>query len=110
MISREEIQAFVDEVVKRFRPAKVILFGSYACGTPTEDSDVDLMVVMRHRGSAPLKAARIMLDCVHNFPLDLLVRSPAQLRARLKLGDTFMREIQTKGFVLHEGDHARKGR
>ena len=109
MISREEIQKFVDQVVERFRPSKVILFGSYAYGTPTEDSDVDLMVVMRHRGAAPAKAARIMVDCAHNFPMDLLVRSPAELRRRVEMGDTFMREIATKGIVLHEGNHSRMG-
>ena len=51
MVSREQIQAFVDQVVRRFRPARVILFGSYAYGDPTEDSDVDLMVIMHHGGS-----------------------------------------------------------
>jgi predicted nucleotidyltransferase len=45
MISRRAIQAFVDQVVRRFRPAKVILFGSHANGLATEDSDVDLMLI-----------------------------------------------------------------
>ena len=43
MVSRKHIQAFVDQVVRRFRPGKVILFGSYAYGHPSDDSDVDLM-------------------------------------------------------------------
>jgi hypothetical protein len=50
MISRDKIQMFVDQVVERFQPRKVILFGSYAHGNPTEDSDVDIMLVMPHRG------------------------------------------------------------
>jgi predicted nucleotidyltransferase len=49
MISRDDIRTFVDQVVTHFRPSRVILFGSYAYGHPTVDSDVDLMVVMPHR-------------------------------------------------------------
>lgn len=46
MITREDIQATCDDIVCEFAPLQVILFGSYAYGTPTEDSDVDLLVVM----------------------------------------------------------------
>ena len=48
MISRKDIQATCDDIVREFAPLQVILFGSYAYGTPTEDSDVDLLVVMGH--------------------------------------------------------------
>ena len=46
MVTREDIQATCDDIVREFAPLQVILFGSYAYGTPTEDSDVDLLVVM----------------------------------------------------------------
>ena len=46
MVSQQEIQATCDDIVREFAPLQVILFGSYAYGTPTEDSDVDLLVVM----------------------------------------------------------------
>ena len=46
MVTREEIQATCDDIVREFAPLQVILFGSYAYGTPTEDSDVDLLVVL----------------------------------------------------------------
>lgn len=109
VISRNEIQVFVDDVVDQFRPAKVILFGSYAYGNPTSDSDVDLLVIMRHRGPAPKVAARIMLVCPHDFPVDLLVRSPVEIQSRIRIGDRFLGEIMTKGIVLHESNNARMG-
>jgi predicted nucleotidyltransferase len=109
MISRGDIQAFVDDVVRRFRPGKVILFGSHAYGEPGEDSDVDLMLVMAHRGSSARKATEIRLACPRAFPLDLLVRTPAEVERRLKMGDSFLREITSKGIVLHEGDDAGMG-
>ncbi|HWE02991.1 MAG TPA: nucleotidyltransferase domain-containing protein [Tepidisphaeraceae bacterium] len=105
MIPREQIQAFVDQVVRRFRPARVILFGSYAYGCPTEDSDVDLMVIMR-RGSGASAATRIRLACPRSFPMDLIVRTPAEIRRRIRMGDSFLKEVTSKGIVLHENEHA----
>jgi predicted nucleotidyltransferase len=101
MVSRKEIQEFVDRVARRFRPAKVILFGSYAYGRPTEDSDVDLMVIMPHRGSSAEAATRIRLACPRDFPMDLLVRAPAEVRRRLRSGDMFLDEVTTKGIALY---------
>ena len=49
MVSREAIQKYADAIAREFRPEKIILFGSHAYGEPTEDSDVDLMVVMPFR-------------------------------------------------------------
>lgn len=46
MVTREEIQATCDDIVREFAPLQIILFGSYAYGTLSEDSDVDLLVVM----------------------------------------------------------------
>jgi uncharacterized protein len=110
MISREEIQAFVDQVVRRFRPVAVILFGSFANGNATEDSDVDLMVVMPHRGSGARTATQIRLACPRAFPMDLIVRTPAEVRRRVKGKDPFLCEVTSKGIVLHETRNARVGR
>jgi predicted nucleotidyltransferase len=109
MISREEIQAFVDQVVERFRPSKVILFGSYAYGKPNADSDVDLMVVMRHRGSNLQAAGKIRLACPRKFAMDLIVQSPAKVRGRIKRGDVFMNEVISRGVVLYDGEYSRVG-
>ena len=107
MITRAEIQRFVDDVIARFSPRQVFLFGSYAYGKPTRDSDVDLMVVIPHNDPAPQLAARIMLACEHHFPLDLIVRSPKELRRRLVMGDSFLSEVTSKGILLHEAVDAR---
>jgi predicted nucleotidyltransferase len=110
MISREEIQAFVDEVVRLFRPAAVILFGSHAYGQPTKDSDVDLMIVMPHRGPSAAAATQIRLAVPRSFPLDLIVRSPTEVRRRLRMGDQFLRDVTSNGIILHESSRARVGR
>jgi predicted nucleotidyltransferase len=102
MITRRQIQEFADKVAREFRPRKIILFGSYAYGCPTEDSDVDLLVIMPFRGRANKKAVEIDLRVRRSFPMDLLVRTPAKVRQRVKLGDWFMREILEKGKVLYD--------
>ncbi len=45
MITNENIKTVVDRIVSGFRPQKIILFGSYANGVPTKDSDLDLLIV-----------------------------------------------------------------
>src|SRR5438034_5271952 len=67
------IQKIVQQIVDRFHPQKVILFGSYAYGKPTEDSDVDLLVVME-TDENPMHVAGLISAAVdHLFPLDILV-------------------------------------
>jgi uncharacterized protein len=103
MVERAKIRSFCDAVAKQFRPRKIILFGSYAYGTPTEDSDVDLLVVMnrtRYRGER--MSLRIRLALQRDFPMDLLVRTPAEISKRLRWGDCFMQEIIEKGKVMYE--------
>lgn len=102
MIERKRIKGFVDEVVRHFQPERVVLFGSHAYGRPHPDSDVDLLVIMRHKGSGAVQAARIRQRVRSAFPLDLLVRTPREIRQRVRMGDGFIREILEKGQVLHE--------
>jgi predicted nucleotidyltransferase len=106
MTKLKTIRSFCNQVAAEFRPQKIVLFGSYAYGTPTEASDVDLLVIMPHRGSAVRQAVEIEMKVRAPFPLDLLVRSPEKLRKRLALGDWFMWETLQKGLVLYEGAHA----
>ena len=107
MVERASIRRFCNEVAKRFRPRKIILFGSYAYGKPTEDSDVDLLVVMnRTRQRGERMSVRIRLALQRDFPMDLLVRTPAEITKRLRWGDCFMQEIIEKGKVMYEATDA----
>jgi predicted nucleotidyltransferase len=103
MVELKEIQALSDRIAEEFDPERIILFGSYAYGTPTPDSDVDLLVVLPFEGKPWRVASEIRGRTKPCFPLDLLVRSPEQLRHRLKIKDSFMGEIMQKGKVLYEG-------
>ncbi len=102
MTQRKAIRHFVADLASKFRPDRVVLFGSRAEGTAMANSDVDLLVVMPHRGPAALQAAKIREAIPAPFPLDLIVRSPRKIQQRLKLGDSFLRGILNRGEVLYE--------
>jgi len=101
-----KIQAVAETIADKFHPTKIILFGSYAYGSPTDESDVDLLVIMKTRLHPPEQAViiRQALDCP--FPMDLLVRTPEQIEERLRWGDCFVQEVVSRGQVLYEADHA----
>jgi predicted nucleotidyltransferase len=95
------IRRFAREVAERFKPDKIILFGSHAYGTPHEASDVDILVVMPARNELDMEV-RISLAIDPPFALDIDVRTPKTLAWRLREGDCFLREITSKGKVLYE--------
>jgi predicted nucleotidyltransferase len=99
------IRAYARQVAEHFRPEKVILFGSYAYGTPHADSDVDILVVMPARNQID-QAIRIDRVIDPPFPLDLIVRTPKSMAWRLAEGDSFLTEIVSKGKVLYEASDA----
>ncbi len=104
-VPRAAIRKYVRQVVEKFHPQKVILFGSHAYGRPHEDSDVDLLVVMPAKNMVNA-AVRIRWEVPAPFPMDLLVRTPEFVAQRLALGDWFMREVLEQGLVLHDAADA----
>ena len=98
----QQITDIVEQIVVKFQPEKIILFGSFANGTANEESDVDLLVVMEYRGSSRKQAVKILTAIEYHIPLDLMVRSHKQLRQRIEAGDFFIKEILDKGKVVYE--------
>jgi len=105
MVAINEIENLAAQIARRFKPERIILFGSHAYGTSTPDSDVDILVVMPHNGDPLGKAVEIRCAIDRNFSLDVLVRSPDELQWRLAENDWFTREIVEKGRVLHQTEH-----
>jgi len=95
------IRQFARQVAERFKPEKIILFGSHAYGTPHEDSDVDILIVMATRNQLD-QAFKIHSTLLPPFPLDIIVRTPADMKWRLDEGESFHTEVVTKGKVLYE--------
>ena len=105
MIAMDSIQALVERIVQAYHPERIVLFGSYAYGTPTVNSDVDLLVVLPFEGKGSRKALEILNTLEPEFSVDLLVRTPEQVRQRLAWNDFFLREVIEKGKILYEATH-----
>jgi predicted nucleotidyltransferase len=102
MVAMDRIEQLGCDIGREFRPQRVLLFGSYARGTATADSDVDLLVILPFEGKSVEKSVEIRLKLRPSFPLDLLVRTPEKVRERLAMGDDFMREVLEQGKALYE--------
>ena len=105
MINRQKIQTFINEIGRKFQPEKILLFGSYAYGEPSYDSDVDILVIISFEGRNPEKATEIWLATKPDFPVDVVVRKPEEISQRLELGDPFISEIIHNGVSLYESDN-----
>ena len=102
MVPMDTIEEFGRLVGREFGAERVILFGSYAKGTVTDDSDVDLLVIGPFEGRSVDKSVEIRMKLRPGFPMDLLVRTPEKVRQRIDMGDGFIREILEEGKVLYE--------
>ena len=105
MIAVEQIEEFAQRIGEEFHPERIFLFGSYANGVPTRDSDVDILVVLPHNTRGHRVATQIRGRVRPPFPLDLLVRTPEEVEKRIEMGDDFIRDIVEEGRVLYEGHH-----
>jgi uncharacterized protein len=104
------IRSIVQHIAQRFDPAQIVLFGSYAYGRPTAESDVDLLVVM----DKPVDEMDTMIEIAKSLPIlafgiDVIVHSRKTLERRKKLGDWFLLEVTRKGKVLYERTDQRMG-
>lgn len=102
------IRRYARAIVEQFHPDKIILFGSHAYGTPHPDSDVDILVVIPARNQRDM-ALKIRSSLEAPFPMDLIVRTPNNMKWRLEAGDWFLRDIVAQGKVLYEPPDAGVG-
>jgi len=107
MIAMTDIKRYCDEIAVACRPQRIILFGSYAYGKPTEDSDVDVLVVLPKKRRVMRDAAvKIRLKVDADFPVDVLVRGESEVERRVRQKDLFMTRITNEGKVMYEAVHA----
>lgn len=102
MVAFNDITDFSRRVAEAFAPEKIILFGSHAYGAPTDDSDVDLLVIMPFEGKWLYKSVEILTRLDPEFPIDLITRRPEEVESRYKSGDPLICDAMNRGKVLYE--------
>lgn len=100
----ETLPSAIERIVSELKPEKIILFGSYAYGNPTPDSDVDLLVIMKTKAKEIDRYLAVSnLLYPRQFPVDILVKTPREIKEEsIKKGNFFLHEILTKGKILYE--------
>ena len=109
MINIEELKPLIVERLKPFNPDKIILFGSYAYGTPNEDSDIDLFLLtdnlnIENMRSYKLELQKNLFDIQKKYLLgiDIFVDTTKRMEDRIKnVKDQFYDEILTRGIKIY---------
>lgn len=102
-IPQKAIDDVVRQIVEKFHPQKIILVGSYARSNPRPESDVDMLVVMETSLKESKQALLIDKNLDRDlFGMDLIVHTPENLANRIAMGDSFLKEITSKGKVFYE--------
>ncbi len=102
MVAMSQVVELSQRIAHQFDPDKIILFGSYAYGTPGEYSDVDLLVIMPFEGNGFDKSLEILERVDPRFPIDLVVRRPEDTERRYREFDPLIREALDRGRILYE--------
>ncbi len=105
--NKKEIQATLNSIVERlvthFDIEKIVLFGSYVTGKQTKDSDLDLFVLLNTKKKGIERYAMVseVLE-PRIIPMDIIVKTPAEIKKRENYFDPFIKSIMTEGRVLYE--------
>lgn len=101
---RELILKIAHKIIKEYQPEKVILFGSYAYGTPNEDSDIDFLII-KNTDERPIdrrvQVSKIVSNPNQRTPFEPIVLTRDEIKRRVEIGDQFIDEILNKGEVLY---------
>lgn len=108
MTGDEEIKKIILEIVekikKEYQPERIILFGSYAYGKPTGNSDIDLLII-KNTDKRPIdrwvEVKRLLRDNSRTLPVSPFVYTEKEIEERIAIKDFFIEEIIEKGEVLY---------
>lgn len=97
------VKEITEKIVREYQPEKIILFGSYAWGTPAPDSDLDFFVIKNTKEPSRQRIRTLnKIFLRRTSPIDFLVYTPEQVKQRLSIGDLFVQQIINGGKVLYQ--------
>lgn len=102
MDNSKEIKKIVGQIVEKYKPEKIILFGSFAYGKPKENSDVDLVVIKKTKKRFIKRLFEVCQYIRSRLGTDILVYTPKEWEEALKEENYFVKEIFQKGKTVYE--------
>lgn len=102
-IQNAQLDAVTQRLVNEFQPERIILFGSHAWGTPNEDSDLDLLVIVSQSSEKPTRRAARAYRCLRGLtvPAEILVKTRAEVERYRTVRASLESEILERGRVLY---------
>ena len=98
----EEIRNITLQIIHKYQPEKIILFGSVARGQTTPDSDADFLIIKKDTplyGADRIRELSRLLE--RKIPIDLLIYRPEEFDERVQKGDPFLKAILREGKILY---------
>jgi uncharacterized protein len=98
----KEIENITRQIIEKYDPEKIILFGSAARGEFRRDSDADFLIIKKETpfyGADRIRELSRLIE--RNIPVDLLIYRPEEFEKRLKMDDPFLKAVVNEGKVLY---------
>lgn len=98
----DEIQEITKQIIEKYHPEKIILFGSAARGETDSGSDADFLIIKQdtpHYGADRIRELSRIIK--RNIPVDFLIYRPGEFNKRVEMGDPFLKSILKEGKVLY---------
>ncbi|MFH1440693.1 MAG: nucleotidyltransferase domain-containing protein [Candidatus Omnitrophota bacterium] len=99
---KQQVDCLTQTIKEKYKPQKIILYGSVAKNKATKDSDIDIFIIKRtHKKLLDrIKDVFDIVDC--QIPIEPIIYTPSEVKKRLKMGDFFIKDILKEGKVLYE--------
>ena len=98
---QSQIDSITKQLIQKYQPEKIILFGSAAFGQMSPDSDLDFFIVKDDKKPAHERMTEVYRLIDKDIAADFLVYTPAELAKRVKMGDPFIKSVLSEGKVLY---------
>ncbi|MBU0700629.1 nucleotidyltransferase domain-containing protein [bacterium] len=100
----KQIENIKSQIIDKYKPERIILFGSAARGDFSQDSDLDLLIIKKETPYLGRERARELRKLIKKeIAIDFLIYQPEEFDTRVKLGDPFLKAILKEGVVLYGG-------
>jgi len=96
-----QINSIKDQLIKKYKPQKIILFGSSVSGKMTPDSDLDFLIIKNDKKKPHDRMVEVYKLVKKDIAADFIVYTPQEIADRVKLGDLFIKSLLSKGRVLY---------